>query len=246
MGRVSKHRASRREVRPPRRVSILALALGATIVVGGTAVGVLPQLRSDTAAAGQSSLRDAADVSYRGTSSSVQVDPPASDAASDPASDTELDADAVDALQDEVAQAADPAVDPGLPADSGDGRRIVFSESDQRVWLVGDDGSVERSYLVSGSRFDNLDPGTYAVQSRTRQATAFDYSGTMEYFVRFATGFSEPIGFHSVPRDNAGDLEQTRAQLGTPLSAGCVRQWEPDAIALWEFAPVGTTVVVTA
>jgi lipoprotein-anchoring transpeptidase ErfK/SrfK len=68
----------------------------------------------------------------------------------------------------------------------------------------------------------------------------------MEYFVRFATGFSEPIGFHSVPRDNTGKLEQTKAQLGTPLSAGCVRQWKPDAIALWDFAPVGTTVVVTA
>ncbi|MBP2391004.1 L,D-transpeptidase [Aeromicrobium fastidiosum] len=241
---MSKHRASRREVRPPRRMSILALALGVTIVVGGTAVGVLPQLRSDTAAAGQSSLSDAARVASSETSSFVQVDPPAPD----PASDTDLDADAVDveALQDEVDRAADPAVDPGLPADSGDGRRIVFSESDQRVWLVGDDGSVERSYLVSGSRFDNLDPGTYAVQSKTRQATAFDYSGTMEYFVRFATGFSEPIGFHSVPRDNSGVLEQTKAQLGTPLSAGCVRQWEPDAIALWEFAPVGTTVVVTA
>jgi lipoprotein-anchoring transpeptidase ErfK/SrfK len=132
-----------------------------------------------------------------------------------------------------------------LPDDSGDGRRIVFDQGDQRVWLVGADGDVERSYLVSGSRYDNLRPGTYAVQSRTRDATAFDGSGTMEYFVRFATGFSEPIGFHSVPVDNTGALEQTEDQLGTPLSAGCVRQWKPDAIALWDFAPVGTTVVVT-
>jgi lipoprotein-anchoring transpeptidase ErfK/SrfK len=68
----------------------------------------------------------------------------------------------------------------------------------------------------------------------------------MDHFVRFATGYSEPIGFHSVPRDNAGRLEQTKAQLGTPLSAGCVRQWMPDAVALWDFAPVGTKVVVTA
>ena len=68
----------------------------------------------------------------------------------------------------------------------------------------------------------------------------------MEYFVRFATGFSEPIGFHSVPRYNNGALEQTKEELGTPLSAGCVRQWLPDAIALWDFAPVGTKVVVTA
>jgi lipoprotein-anchoring transpeptidase ErfK/SrfK len=136
-------------------------------------------------------------------------------------------------------------VDPAVPADSGEGRRIVFSQGDQRVWLVGDDGTVERTYPVSGSRFDNLDPGSYRVQSKTRNATAFDASGTMEYFVRFATGYSEPIGFHSVPRDTTGKLEQTKAQLGTPLSAGCVRQWKNDAIALWDFAPVGTPVAVT-
>ncbi|RYJ06104.1 MAG: murein L,D-transpeptidase, partial [Actinomycetales bacterium] len=145
------------------------------------------------------------------------------------------------ALQAEVAKAAT-----ALPEGSGDGRRIVFSESKQRVWLIGDSGKVERTYLASGSRYDNLDPGTYAVQSRTEQATAFDYSGTMKWFVRFTQGKNAPIGFHSVPRDNDGVLEQTKAQLGTPLSSGCVRQWPDDAKALWDFAPVGTKVVVTA
>ena len=135
---------------------------------------------------------------------------------------------------------------PALPADSGEGKRIVFDQSDQRVWLVDSDGGVERTYLVSGSKFDNLQPGDYKVQSKQRHATAFDYSGTMEYFVRFATGYSEPIGFHTVPKDNNGQLEQTKQQLGTPLSAGCVRQWPDDAIALWDFAPVGTPVVVVA
>lgn len=133
-----------------------------------------------------------------------------------------------------------------LPAGSGAGYRIVFDQSDQRVWLVASDGSVERTYLVSGSRFNNLQPGSYRVLSKSRTATAFDGSGTMEYFVRFTTGFSEPIGFHSVPRYNNGDLEQTKEQLGTRLSAGCIRQWMPDAIALWDFAPIGTSVVVTA
>ena len=37
---------------------------------------------------------------------------------------------------------------------------------------------------------------------------------------------------------------QTRAQLGTPLSHGCIRQKEADAKALWAFAPLGTPVVV--
>jgi lipoprotein-anchoring transpeptidase ErfK/SrfK len=213
---VSKHRADRP---PARRLGVVAVALGVAVAIGGAAAAVLPQLTSD-ATAGQS----------------VAEPDPATPTAPQAAPATEVDTDAV-ALQDDA--------EPALPADSGDGRRIVFSESQQRVWLVGDDGSVERTYLVSGSRFDNLDPGSYRVQSKTRHATAFDASGTMEYFVRFATGYSEPIGFHSVPRDNEGVLEQTRSQLGTPLSAGCVRQWKRDAIALWDFAPVGTPVVVT-
>lgn len=111
-----------------------------------------------------------------------------------------------------------------VPPASGSGRRVIFSESKQRVWLVGAEGRVRRTYPVSGSRFDNLDPGSYAVQSRSRHAVAFDYSGTMEYFVRFTTGVNAPIGFHSVPVDTDGRPEQTKTQLGTPLSAGCVRQ----------------------
>ena len=203
-------------------------ALGLTAVVGAAAA-VLPQLGTDAADAGQSV------AAPRGAEPAVTQAAPVEAAQAPAVVEPDVDVDAV------ALDAADPAV----PADSGQGRRIVFSETDQRVWLVDADETVERTYPVSGSRFDNLDPGTYRVQSKTRDATAFDASGTMEYFVRFATGFSEPIGFHSVPRDNDGVLEQTKAQLGTPLSAGCVRQWKPDAIALWDFAPVGTPVVVT-
>jgi len=135
---------------------------------------------------------------------------------------------------------------PPPPANSGSGRRIVFDQSDQRVWLIERDGTVDRTYLVSGSRHDNLQPGTYAVQSRQRTAVSFDYTGTMEYFVRFATGRTAPIGFHSIPVFNDGTPEQTVEQLGTPLSAGCVRQRMSDAKYLWDWAPDGTTVVVTA
>jgi lipoprotein-anchoring transpeptidase ErfK/SrfK len=39
---------------------------------------------------------------------------------------------------------------------------------------------------------------------------------------------------------------QTAAQLGTPQSHGCIRQEREDAIALWDFAPIGTEVDVTA
>ena len=68
----------------------------------------------------------------------------------------------------------------------------------------------------------------------------------MKYFVRFTTGDEgAAIGFHDIPIDDGAPV-QTVAQLGTPQSHGCIRQSAQDAIALWDFAPLGTTVVVTA
>ena len=141
--------------------------------------------------------------------------------------------------------------DVGLAADrspsavAGDvGRRIVFSISQQRVWLVSSGTQVASTYLVSGSLTNNLQPGTYSVYSRSRNAVGIDDSGTMEYFVRFTRGDNAAIGFHTIPVLDGQPL-QTEAQLGTPQSHGCIRQRTDDAIRLWEFAPLGTRVVVT-
>jgi len=131
-----------------------------------------------------------------------------------------------------------------LPADYGSGRRVVFSEGRQRVWLVGADEEVRRTYPVSGSLHDNLDPGTYSVYSRSAHAVGVDDSGTMRWFVRFTQGDSgAAIGFDDIPVDE-GERVQTTAELGTPTSHGCIRQRTADAEAMWAFAPIGTTVVV--
>jgi L,D-transpeptidase catalytic domain len=137
------------------------------------------------------------------------------------------------------------AAKPAVPAETGEGKRVVFDMSDQRVWLVDGDDDVVSTYLVSGSLTDNLEPGSYAVYSQSRWAVGVDDSGTMQYFTRFAHGANAAIGFHSIPTKNGRAL-QTRAQLGSPQSHGCIRQWLPDARRLYRFAPVGTKVVVTA
>ena len=211
---------------------MLSASVIVTFVVGTASVVVLPQLRStpEPATSGVTTLERASlDEVARPVSAVIAEQ----DAAAD---ELKLRAQKIARIKESDA----------LPDGSGEGRRIVFSETAQRVWLVAANGGIDRTYLVSGSKFDNLNPGTYSVQSKTRHATAFDYSGSMEYFVRFATGFTAPIGFHTVPVDNTGRPEQTRQELGTPTSAGCVRQWRDDAIALWEFAPIGTKVVVTS
>lgn len=139
-----------------------------------------------------------------------------------------------------------PARPPQRPAQSGSGRRVVFDMSEQRVWLVRADGRVAASYPVSGGLSDNLEPDRYEVYSRSRHATAFDLQSTMQYMVRFAHGDRAAIGFHDIPVDDAGRLLQDPSELGTPQSAGCIRQRRADARLMWQFAPVGTPVVVTA
>jgi lipoprotein-anchoring transpeptidase ErfK/SrfK len=149
----------------------------------------------------------------------------------------------------DAARAQGAALPPPVPAGSGQGHRVVFDKSEQRVWLVdsSDQGTdvARRTYPVSGSVTDNLQPGGYAVYSRSRHAIGVDDSGTMEYMVRFAHGPTAAIGFHDIPVKD-GVPVQSRATLGTPQSHGCIRQWRPDAKALWRFAPVGTVVVVVA
>jgi lipoprotein-anchoring transpeptidase ErfK/SrfK len=136
--------------------------------------------------------------------------------------------------------------DTDLPRNSGTGRRVVYSVSLQRVWTVGEADRVQRTYLVSG-RLSQPGAGHYRVYSRSRWTVSSVSAETMQYMVRFAHGArtGAPIGFHSIPRDYRGHPAQSLAQLGKPLSAGCIRQRLRDAAFLWDFAHVGTTVVVT-
>jgi len=211
---------------------LAALCVTAVAVAGG--FGLLPGGAEGRAAASAG----AADTAQESPTPTVE----SASRPADPAPDGPVNGDLADARTPIAALSESTE----LPRRSGAGRRVVFSESRQRVWLVDDDGVVERTYLVSGSIYDNLEPGTYAVYSRSRNAIGIDDSGTMEYFVRFTQGTrGAAIGFHTIPVDD-GKPVQSLDQLGTPLSHGCIRQARPNAIALWDFAPVGTKVVVTA
>ena len=133
-----------------------------------------------------------------------------------------------------------------LPAESGHGRRAVYSKSLQRVWAVDENEVVIKTHRVSG-KLDPLDPapGVYTVWSRSlRTYAVHNPSITWSYMVRFAHGSNGGnIGFHEIPYQY-GQPVQSVDQLGDPLSGGCVRQSTPDAIWMWEWAQLGTVVVV--
>lgn len=134
---------------------------------------------------------------------------------------------------------------PPLPEDSGSGRRVVYDRRGQRVWAVGEDGSIIRSWLVSGSKYSNETPGTHYVYSRSERSTAWNGKAWLPQMIRYLRTDIGHIGFHAIPLhvdDNSP--YQTEAELGQRLSGGCQRQANRDAAFMWDFAQVGTKVVV--
>ena len=256
---MSKHRAV---VRPRwGRIGLLAVASTVTLVAVLAGFGFFSGSPDKTVAtdpvAAAASLRKAAppatpSAAASSSSASASASAPAAGASasgSGAASGAAADSAAGTAASGSAASGslASAREDTSLPAGSGKGRRAVFSQSEQRVWIVGADGTVQRTYPVSGSDEDNLRPGTYHVYSKSRWAVGIDDSGVMQYFVRFAHGTDNgaSIGFHTIPTKGGKPL-QTVAQLGQRLSHGCIRQKTDDAIAMWDFAGVGTEVVVVA
>jgi len=134
---------------------------------------------------------------------------------------------------------------PPLPAGSGSGKRVVYERAGQRVWAVDANERVVRSWLVAGSKYANELPGTHEVYSRSDVSTAWNGKAWLPKMIRWLDTERGAIGFHAIPlhvEDNSP--YQTEAELGQRLSGGCQRQANADAAFLWDFAPVGTKVVV--
>ena len=133
---------------------------------------------------------------------------------------------------------------PPVPAHSGTGRRIVYSRAMQRIWAIEADGTVVKTHLVSGRLYEPY-AGTYSVYSRSMYTySVADPNVKWRYMVRFAYGpEGGRIGFHEIPTRFGVPL-QSESQLGQPLSGGCVRQSTADAIWTWNWAYLGTKVVV--
>jgi hypothetical protein len=129
------------------------------------------------------------------------------------------------------------------------GRRIVVSQRQNYVWLVRSGGSVAaQEGVVDNPRY--LRPGTYRSGPKCGRPAKVrensDASGRLRLhdFTRFAPC---GIGFHQIPQ-----YRSTGAQihpvflLGTDYreSHGCIRVSRAMSQRIWDFATIGTKVVV--
>lgn len=136
-----------------------------------------------------------------------------------------------------------------VPARSGTGRRIVISQRQNWVWLVGPQGGI----VAQGGMVDNpsvLDRGIHRTGSYCGRAARIKRNSTSSgevwlwNFVRFAPC---GVGFHRIPTyKSTGRQIHPDWYLGTNMagSHGCIRLSRPMSLKVWNFTTGHTRVRV--
>ena len=142
-----------------------------------------------------------------------------------------------------------------LPEKSGKGKRIVYANLDNWVWIIDENEQIVLSVPVSGRKFVPK-PRHYRVFGKGKFSQSIFFPEIkMKWSTRFAISPNgkNTIAFHEIPtcawtggHCNKKGLMQTEEQLGTFQSGGCIRMASRDAEFLFHFADIGTKVVVLA
>ena len=131
-----------------------------------------------------------------------------------------------------------------VPIKSGTGRRIVYANRQQRVWVINADNEVIRTFPVSGM-LGQPGNGTFSVFSKSPTSFSPEFAGvSFRFMTRFAIGRNGGnIGFHEIPIRNSKPM-QTVDELGAFKGSGCLRSSTKDALFIYQWATLGTKVVV--
>lgn len=141
----------------------------------------------------------------------------------------------------QIAGAADGSVAESVQV--ADTKRIVVDRSDQRAYLYEGDELVWTFVVSTGMPGSETWDGTFAVRSKIPNAYAQLWGLQMPYWLGFYhTGYLEN-GFHALPIMPSGAVLWD-GYLGTPVSYGCVILSYEDAATLYQWAEIGTEVVV--
>lgn len=137
--------------------------------------------------------------------------------------------------------ALSPSVTPSMSVSVG--KSIVVDVSEQRAY-IDEDGIVQHVFVVStGLPGHDTRRGSFQIQNKIPMAYAATWDLQMPYWLGFYWAGSLQNGFHALPiLSNGASLWETL--LGSPASYGCVILSENDARWLYEWANIGTSVVV--
>jgi hypothetical protein len=145
-----------------------------------------------------------------------------------------------------------PPPPPAIPANSGTGKRVVYSLAASRVWLVDEAERSLRDYAVAAAPI-RPQPGSFQVTLKKEESQIGSDGLRITYSVRFGSVQGVPLGFAATdtpldqvnpPKPTATSTARPRTSAPASKQSAGIRSTTDDGAALWAFAPVGTPIIV--
>jgi lipoprotein-anchoring transpeptidase ErfK/SrfK len=123
------------------------------------------------------------------------------------------------------------------------GKSIYVNLTTQRVAALQNGQAVMNFICSTGRPGQRTITGNFRVKTKLPQAYASTWGLRMPYWMGIYDAGSLENGFHSLPINRYGQ-KMWAGLLGTPASFGCIVLRDSDAAALYNWAPMGTSVVI--
>lgn len=126
---------------------------------------------------------------------------------------------------------------------SAKGKVIYVSLGKQRVYAY-QDGKLIYTFIVgTGLPEKATKPGVFRIKTKIREAWSNVWQLRMPYWMGIYDVGKVENGFHALPINRRGGKLWARL-LGKPVSFGCIVLNDPDAAKLYQFADMGTLVII--
>ncbi len=129
------------------------------------------------------------------------------------------------------------------PTPSGSGKRILIDLSEQHLYAYQGDSLVYSFVASTGMAGARTMPGSFRVLDKIPNAYAATWDLQMPYWLGIYWAGPLENGIHALPILSNGQ-RLWEGYLGTPVSYGCIILGTEEARQLYEWAEVGTPVVI--
>ena len=154
----------------------------------------------------------------------------------------EADSVSKNAKAPQAAAASAPNAAPAAPT-SAQGKVIYISLTKQHLWAY-DSGQLKYSFIASsGLPTRPTKPGTFRVQSKVPDAWSNVWQLSMPFWLGIYNVGRIENGIHALPINKRG-VRLWAGLLGKPASFGCIILNTRDAAALYNWADIGTLVII--
>ncbi|MCO6450940.1 MAG: LysM peptidoglycan-binding domain-containing protein [Caldilineales bacterium] len=123
-------------------------------------------------------------------------------------------------------------------------KKIVVDISEQRCWRYQGEELLNTWRCSTARKGYGTRTGTFRVQSKLRKAYGSTWDIWMPYWLGIYWSGSTENGFHGLPWNATTGARTWAGLVGTPITYGCVMLNDAPMKTLWNWADIGTKVVI--